>query len=115
MVNNEIYKILPTFLTLALTVSDIYYFYILPSKSRSRSCSTIFTMTQFDGKCQNLQKIPVHFCANSYRFRGIEIKNKYLQKVGQGHGEQFLQLVHSMTNVKIYKRKFLLFFIFAKL
>ena len=41
---------------------------------------------------------PTHFCASSYRFIDITI-----QKVGQGHGVQFLQLHHLMANVKIYK------------
>ena len=36
-------------------------FNVLPSKSSSRSQSTILAMTLFDGKCQNVQKTPTHF------------------------------------------------------
>ena len=36
-------------------------------------------------------------------FRHIQIKNNYLQKVGQGQGAQFSQLHLSIANVKIWK------------
>ena len=39
---------------LALTVSNINFFNIWPPKSTSRSRSTIFSISPFDGKCQNL-------------------------------------------------------------
>ena len=61
-------------------------------------------MKPFDGKYQNLQMSPRHFYTSSYRFRDLNILNVYLQKVVQGHA---VQLRHSMTNVKIYKRHFL--------
>ena len=32
-------------------------------------------MTQFYGKCQNLQRTPTHICARSYRFGDIQIFN----------------------------------------
>ena len=32
-----------------------------------------FAITSFDGKCQNLQISPTHFCASSYSFRDIKI------------------------------------------
>ena len=46
---------------------------------------------------------PTNFCATSYHFKYIKIKNIWLQKVGQGHRAQFSQLHHSMANIKIYK------------
>ena len=60
-------------------------------------------ITQFDGKRQNRQMSPTHFCASSNRFRYIQITKNYLQKVGQDHGVQFSQLHHSMANVNINK------------
>ena len=39
------------------TISEIYKFYFLPSKSWSRTKSKNFAMTAFDGKCQNLHQI----------------------------------------------------------
>ena len=35
----------------------------------SSSRSTIFAVAPFDGKCQNLQKTPINFCASSDHFR----------------------------------------------
>ena len=64
-------------------------------------------MAPFDGKCQNLPMSPTHFCAISY----VSEKND-LQKVGQGHGVQFSQLLHLMANIKIYKFH-LLYFLFS--
>ena len=46
---------------------------------------------------------PTHFRASSYRFRDTIFFKIYIQKAGQGNGVQFLQLHHSMANVKIYK------------
>ena len=51
----------------------------------------------------NLQKSPTYFCTSSYCFRDIIFLILDLEKVGNGHGVQFSQLHHSMTNVKIYK------------
>ena len=48
-----------------------YKVFFLPPKSRSKSQSAIFSITPFDGKCQNLQMSPTHFCASSYIFRDI--------------------------------------------
>ena len=92
-----------TFLHSLLSFQRYRYkiFKCLPSKSRSRSRSAIFS--PFDGKCQNLQMSPTHNCTSSYRFRDIEILKFLPPKVGQGHGVQFSQLQHSMANVKIYK------------
>ena len=46
----------------------------LPSKSWSSSCSSIFTMTPFDSKCQNLKNnTSAYFCDSSQRFRDIHI------------------------------------------
>ena len=56
MANDKIYKRLPYNSALALTISDIKIKTILPSKSRSRSCSRVFGMTLFDGNWKNLQK-----------------------------------------------------------
>ena len=73
-----------------------------PSKSRSRSWNAIFAITPFDGKCQNLQKTPTHFCARYCRFRYINILTfKMLIKVTEA---QFLKCHHLMANVKIYTR-----------
>ena len=59
---------------------DIPILHFLPSKSRSRSRSTIAAMTSFDVKCQNLQEILTSFYASSYLFRAILIVFVYLQK-----------------------------------
>ena len=42
---------------------DINILKNLPSKSRSRSQSTIFVIISFDGKYQYIQKTPTNFCA----------------------------------------------------
>ena len=43
----------------------------------------IFRNDIFDSEYQNLQKIPIHFCASSYGFRDtVKIKIVYLQKQG---------------------------------
>ena len=42
--------------------------------------SAIFIIRPFDGKCQNVQMTPTHFCASSYRFRDITILNCWPQK-----------------------------------
>ena len=60
---------------LALTFSEIKMLNFLPLKSRSRSRCAIFAIIPFDGKCQNLQMSPIHFCARPYRFRDITISN----------------------------------------
>ena len=51
-------------------------------------------MTQFEGKCQNLQMSPTYFYAQLYSFRDIKISilNFYLQKVDQVHGVKFSQI-----------------------
>ena len=77
---------------------------IWPSKSRSRSRSTIFALTPFDGKCENLQKSPPHFCASSRCLRDIKVLHFGFSHVGQDHGVQFSQWQRLMTNVKITKR-----------
>ena len=94
-----------------LTVSGIKK--KLPSKSRSRSRSKIFTLTTFDGKCQNLQKTTTQFCASVYRFRNIKIKIFTIKKLVKVTTYNFSQLFNSMASVKIYKYHFS-FFIFAK-
>ena len=91
---------------------DINILRFWPSKSRSRSWSTIFAMTQFDGKCknlgqgqrvqfselytirwQNLQMYRTHFCTSSYCFRDINILHFWPSKSKhQGHGVQFFAI-----------------------
>ena len=39
----------------------------------------------------------------------------YIQKVGQGHGVQFLQRRYSMANVRIHKHHYFTFLIVAKM
>ena len=52
----------------ALTVSEILKFLIIYlKKSRSRSRSTIFAMTPYDGKYRNLQKTHTHFTVSMTR------------------------------------------------
>ena len=80
----------------------------------SRSWSAIFSITPFDGKCQNLQICPTHFCASSYHSRDINIKRISPPKVGKGHRVRFSHLHHSMANVEIYQCHFFTFVIFAK-
>ena len=97
MTNVQIYKSPPHIFVLALTVSEVKISNYLPLKSRSRSRSTLFTITTFDGNCQNLQISPTHFCGRSYRFRDIKKLICYLQKVDQGHRVQFFKLHYSMA------------------
>ena len=47
--------------------------------------------------------LPQAFCASSYRFGYIKKIYFFLQRVGQGHGAQFLLLRYLMAIVKIYK------------
>ena len=37
-------------------------------------------MTSFDGRFQNLQMSPTHFCASAFHFRDIKIKKKLPSK-----------------------------------
>ena len=48
---------------------------------------SIVSITQFDGKCQNLQMSPIYFYTSFYCFRIIKFKKNYLQKLRQSHGE----------------------------
>ena len=59
--------------TLALSFFEIIKFYIFYLKNRSMSRITIFAMTPFDNKCQNLQMTPTHSCPSSYCFSDIII------------------------------------------
>ena len=66
------------------------------------SQSTIFAMTPFGNNCQSLHKTSNMF---SLALTVLEILFIFdLQKVGQGHGVQFLLWHHSMENGKIYRR-----------
>ena len=47
--------------------------------NRSRSRSTTFALTPFDGKCQNVQKTHTYFCTSSIFFRDINFLNVYLK------------------------------------
>ena len=100
---SQIYKCLQHTFALALPISEIKIFKLLPLKSSSRSWSEIFAIKPFDGNCQSPQMFPAHFCNRSYCFRNITFFIFDIQKVGQGHGVQFSQLSYSMANVKIYK------------
>ena len=93
-------------------VFNIYNFWLPKCMSRSRR--TIFSVTPFDGKCQNIQINPKSFCANFHLFRDIKILKFYVQNIGQGHGVQFSQWRLPLANVKIYKCNFFTLFIFAK-
>ena len=58
----------------------------LPSKSRSRSRSAIFSIIPFDCKFQNLQMSPTHFCAGSYNLRYITILT-FLFSIGRSRSQ----------------------------
>ena len=60
---------------------DINIFNFLPLKSRSRLRSTIFAMTLFDSKCQNLQMPPRHFRDSFYALRDIIFFNVWPSKI----------------------------------
>ena len=61
-------------------------------------------MRPFDGKYQNLQKLPHTFFMLAVTMPEILMfQICYHQKVCQGHGVQFLQWDHLMANVQIYK------------
>ena len=94
MANDKSYKRLTHTYALAQTVSETLKVLIfLPSKSRSRSQSIIVTMTMFNGKCQNLQKTPTHFCASYYCFRDL----KYLNFVSLKHGKCHIEQIYAST------------------
>ena len=61
----------------------------------------IFAITPFDGKCQNLQRPPTHYCA-SLPFQRYTNFTIFLPKEGQSHGVQFSPLHHLIANVRIY-------------
>ena len=72
--NVKIYKCLQHSFVLALTISEIQTILNLwPSKNRPRSQNAIFTITQFDEICHNLEMSLTHFCASSNYFRDIKI------------------------------------------
>ena len=74
MASVKIYKRLShIFCTSSHHFRDINILNCLPLKRRSRTKTTIFAMTPFDGKCQNLQKTPIHLCTSSYHFRDTDI------------------------------------------
>ena len=73
MANVKIYKCLSHFCASSYRFKDIQIKKKLPSKSWPRSLNTVFAMTPFDVKCQNLQMSSTHFCATSYCFRDIQI------------------------------------------
>ena len=103
--NIKIYKRLRLIFVQTLTISDILKFiYFLPSKSRSKSSSTIFAMTTFDSKYQNLQDSHTFF-AILYLCREYSFLVCDIQKVGKCHGVQIPRWHHSMVNIKIYKKK----------
>ena len=68
-----------------------------------RSWSTIFTMTQLEVNCYNLEMPTTSFCANSFRFINKYFNFVYHQEVGLEHRVQFSQLHHSMTNFNVCK------------
>ena len=117
MANIKPTKVVPSIFALALTISEILVFQIFNlQKSRSRSQSTIFAITPFDNKYQNLSNLlddswsifflqwghsmtniktynscHMHFCANLTVSEILRFQIVYLQKVGHGHGVYFLQ------------------------
>ena len=114
MVNVKIYKCLPQICALALTVSEISKNTFWHQKSWSRSRRAIFVIAPFNGKCENLQMSAISFWASSYRLRDIIFVNVWPPNVRQDHGMQFAQFHHSMANVKVDKRHFCAFEMFAK-
>ena len=64
MASIKIYKRLPHILTFYILYLQKYWWW---------SRNTIFALTPFDGKCQNLQMTSPHFGASSYRFRDNNI------------------------------------------
>ena len=73
MANVKMYtKASHIFLRYSHCFRDINIENCLPSK-RSRSLRKIVAVTPFEGKCQNLQMTPTHFCASSQHFRDIHI------------------------------------------
>ena len=76
-------KIALCIFALALIISGYTNFKFVAFTGRSLSRSAIIEITPLDGKCQNLQMTPTHFCASSYRIRYINFLTFHLQKVGQ--------------------------------
>ena len=98
MANVKIYKYLPhnftpAVLTLYVTISNF-----LPQERRLWSRSSIFAITSFDCKCQNLQISPTNFCASSYSFRVNTILNLLPSKSRSRSRSAITQLHHSITN-----------------
>ena len=66
-----------------------------------------FQITPFDGKCQNLQIFPTHFCASSYCFRDIIF---YLKKRSRSWRSRSLSAITPFDDkCQIYKRHFFVF------
>ena len=95
MTNIKVYKSRRRLFSLSLAISEIKHFKILTLKSESRSQSTIFAMTPFDGKYQNLQKsLDAHF--------GDIVSNFLLSKRSRSQST-ILQWLRSMANMKSTK------------
>ena len=75
------------------------------SKSSNYPRSAIFAVTPFDGHRQNLQTTPTRFLKQLLQFQIFkDIKFKFctfIPTVCHVHRVQFLQLHHSMANIKI--------------
>ena len=90
-----------TFLRQLLPFQIYINFKFRPLKSRSRSRSTIFAITPFDGNCQSPPMSPTYFALARTVSDIQKFKTFHHQKVGRGHGVQSSQLHQSMTNIKI--------------
>ena len=67
------------------------------------SQSTIFVMTPYDDKCQNLQSLPLFFALALTDSEMLNFLFVTFKKIGQDPWVQYSQWHNSMANVKIYK------------
>ena len=84
-------------------------FKLFTFKNRSRSRSILFRNQPFDDKYQNLQVVPCIFALALTISEILAFQIFDLEKLGQGQGVQFLQLRHSMANIKVNKSRLIYF------
>ena len=99
----------------ALIISEILTFLIFDLQKIGQ-CHGVLYLQLFDGQISNSKKVvpciyaPIPIVSELLTFQIFD-----LEKVGQCHRVQLSQWCHSITNVKILKRNFVTFFIFAKI
>ena len=100
--NVESTNVSTQFFTSSYSFRDMKSLHFLPSKSRSRSRSAIFTITPFHVKCQNLQ-ISIKFLRCPSPFQKYNFFNFCPSKSRSRSCNAISHLHRSIGNVKLYK------------